>query len=102
LCACLAREARVFVKAPSGGCERFLSLRACEAISLLAVCWLWKGEIAMYLAMTEGAPTGEIATLRSPSYCQSTLWVLRACEAISLLAVCWLWTGEIATYLAMT
>jgi len=30
-----------------------LSLRACEAISLFSVCWLWKGEIASFLAMTK-------------------------------------------------
>ena len=98
----------------------FLSLRACEAISLLSVCWLWKGEIATYLAMTrnsslrsnlsflylpalnnrdrfvprddnaflamtEGAPTSEIATLRSPSYChcepakQSRFYLFAGC-----------------------
>ena len=57
----------LFVKAPLGGCERSaaishlskprwglralgVSLRACEAISLLSVCERYNGEIASYLA----------------------------------------------------
>ena len=34
------------VKAPDGGVATFLSLQACEAISLLAFCLLKKDEIA--------------------------------------------------------
>ena len=55
----------------------------CEAISLLSVCQLWKGEIATSLAMT-----GVLS--------------LRACVAISILSVCQPGTTEIASFLAMT
>ena len=70
-----------------------LSLRACEAISLLTVCQRKTTEIATFLAMT-----------RYNRDCRAALAMTaeKPCEAISLLTVCQRKTSEIATFLAMT